>query len=146
MLATLTLATVTALAPAQAAGKLVIKNDRLTFGTYGQTRPDNKVLPGENIVLSYRVEGLKAQADGKARFAAGYEIIKKGAAKPELKVAPVPRPVVLNLGGGMLATELAVPFGLDTANGKYLLKVNVEDPATGAKGTFSKEIEVVRKF
>jgi hypothetical protein len=145
MWATLALATALALVPAQA-GKITIKNDRLTFGVYGQKRPDNKVLPGELVVISYEIHGLKADASGKVQYAAGFELSKAGAKKPEVKVDLQNRPAVLNLGGGVLATESVAAFGLDTSPGKYTIKLNVKDVGTGATATVTKEIEVVKKF
>lgn len=145
MWATIALTTVLALAPAQA-GSLTIKNDRLTFGVYGQTRPDNKALPGELIVVSYTITGLKPKDDGKVQYAAGFELSKKGSDRPEVKVDLVPRPAVLNLGGGVLATESVAAFGLDTAPGTYVIKLNVKDMDSGATATVSKEVEIVRQF
>lgn len=144
MWATLALATALTLAPAQ--GKLAIKNDRLTYGVYGQARPDNKALPGELIVVSFEIHGLKAKDDGKVQYATGFELSKKGAAKPEVKVDLVPRAGVLNLGGGVLATESVAAFGLDTKKGTYVIKLNVKDMGTGATATVSKEIEIEPKF
>jgi hypothetical protein len=144
MWANLALATVMALAPAQ--GTLTIKNDRLTYGVYGQKRAGNKVLPGELVVISYEIHGLKAKPDGKVQYAAGFELSKKGETKPEVKVDLVPRPAVLNLGGGVLATESVAAFGLDTKAGTYVIKLTVKDMDTKATATVTKEIVVEPKF
>lgn len=145
MWATLALATVMNLAPAQA-GKLTIQNARLTYGVYGQKRPTNKVQPGDLVVISYEIHGLKAKPDGKVQYATGFELTKKGESKPEVKVDLVTRPAVLNLGGGMLATESVAAFGLDTKKGTYTLKVTVKDVGTGATTSVTRDVEIDPKF
>jgi hypothetical protein len=132
------------------AGNLIIKESRLTFGVYGQKRPDNKVMPGDNVVLSYHVLGLNAGANllgkGKTQVAIGHELWKKGNKRPVIRQLAVVHPFVLDLGGGVLATETTIPLPLNTLPGKYLIKVNVREMGTGATGTILKKIEVVKKF
>ena len=79
------LTTVMTLAPAQG---LELKNVRTTYGILGETRKDDKILPGDVIILAFDIEGLKAQANGKVEYSMGMEFSKLKAAKPVFKRDP----------------------------------------------------------
>lgn len=143
MWAALALTAVVNLAPAQA-GDLELKNVRLTYGVLGQTRKDDKILPGDIAVVSFDIKGLKAKDDGSVAYATGFELTRKGKDKPELKQDLEKKTAVNNLGGDGVPSVSFAAFGLDTVPGTYVIKVTVEDSATKKTATLSKEVEVVK--
>lgn len=131
-----------ALAPAQAA-KLEVTNVRTTYGLLGPARPDAKspkVLPGEMLLISFDIAGLKPQEkpkedkpkrepkveEGQLRFSHYLDVYDGGGKsiyeRPlgEIHFVPV-------LGGARIPHAVVVPTGLDHKPGKYHLKVRIYD-------------------
>src|SRR5438132_6343500 len=61
------------LAPGQS-GQLKVSNVRTTHGPLGPTRPDNKILPGDLVCLSFDIEGFQANSAGKVLYGVGMEV------------------------------------------------------------------------
>src|SRR5215469_8307877 len=59
--------------PAQA-GKLELKNDRVTYGILGQERKDTAYLPGDLVVLAFDIEGLTVKDDGQVKYSMSMEL------------------------------------------------------------------------
>jgi hypothetical protein len=144
MWAALALTTVLNLAPAQA-GKLEIKNVRVTYGVLGQTRKEEKILPGDIAVVSFDIHGLKVKDTGDVLYATSFELIEKATGKALLKQDMEDKKAVNNLGGDVLPTMTFAAFGLDTNPGVYTIKVNVKDRASGSTAEMVKEVTVGRR-
>src|SRR5437867_1697671 len=54
--------------------QLSLTHVRTTYGVLGAPRPDNKILPGDDVVLSFDIEGMKAGSNGKAQYSIGMEV------------------------------------------------------------------------
>jgi len=143
MWAALALSTVLT-APAQG-GDLAVKNVRSTYGIFGQPRKDNKLLPGDELVIAFDVENLNVKDDGQVLFAMGTELTKKGKPKPEFKREPEEREATNTLGGTSMPHFAFVLLGMDTVPGEYTLKVTFKD--LGGKKpvtvTFEEKFEVL---
>lgn len=139
MLAAIVLSMVT-LGPAQA-GKLEIKNVRLTHGLLGQPRKDNKILPGEIAVVSFDIHGVSVAGDGSVEYATGFELFAKGDPKPLLKRDLEEKKAVNSLGGDVLPAFTFTFFGVDTKAGDYSIKVTVQSNKQTI--TFTQEVVVL---
>ncbi|MFO0928858.1 MAG: hypothetical protein U0736_17865 [Gemmataceae bacterium] len=139
MSAALALMTVLTLAPAQ----LELKNVRTTVGVLGQERKDDKLLPGDVLVVAFDIEGLKVKDDGRVLYAMGMELTKAGKDKPEFKRDPQDLEAVNSLGGTSLPAFALSVIGTDTAPGQYNLKVTVRDRQGKTEKTLNKAFEVL---
>jgi hypothetical protein len=143
MWAALALTTVLS-APAQA-GELKLSNQRMTMGLLGPKREDNKVVPGDLVVVAFDIENLTVKNDGRVLYSMGFEITRKGKAKPERKEAPQDLEADNRLGGGTLPSFALALIGVDYPAGNYILKVTVKDRAVkpAKTVTLEQEFEVV---
>jgi hypothetical protein len=140
MWAALAVSAVLAAVPADA-GPLQIKNDRFTYGILGQDRPDDKVIPGDTLIVAFDIEGLQVKDDGKVKYSTSMELLNKDG-KSEFKENPIDRESVNTLGGSHLPCWSRVSIGTDTPPGQYTVKISVAD--TSVKG--GKPITIERKF
>jgi hypothetical protein len=140
MWAALAVSAVLAAVPADA-GQLQIKNDRFTYGILGQDRPDDKVIPGDTLIVAFDIEGLQVKEDGKVKYSTSMELLNKDG-KSEFKENPIDRESVNTLGGSRLPCWSLVSIGTDTPPGQYTVKISVAD--TSVKG--GKPVTVERKF
>jgi hypothetical protein len=115
-------------APAQA-GELSVKNVRSTYGIFGQPRKDNKLLPGDVMVVACDIENLSVDKDGKVLYAMGMELTRtsKGKSKLEFKTEPQDREATNSLGGTTMPIFAICTVGLDSVPGEYTLKVTIMD-------------------
>src|SRR4051794_21522126 len=75
-----------------------VNNVRMTYRDHGSTRTDNKFLPGDIFVLSFDMEGLKANDSGEVAYTMHMEVLDK--VGKSLSPYPTARNVVtLPLGG-----------------------------------------------
>jgi hypothetical protein len=140
MWAALAVSAVLAAAPADA-GQLQIKNDRFTYGILGQDRSDDKVIPGDTLIVAFDIEGLQVKEDGIVKYSTSMELLNK-AGKSEFTEKPVERESVNTLGGSHLPCWSRVSIGTETPPGQYTVKISVAD--TSVKG--SKPVTIERKF
>lgn len=141
MWAALALTTVLHVAPAQQ--QLELKNVRTTYGVLGQERKEDKLLPGDVLVVAFDIEGLKVKDDGRVLYSMAMELTKTGAKKPEFKREPQDLEAVNSLGGSTLPAFALSIIGTDTAPGEYTLKVTVQDRSVkGAEKVLEKKFEV----
>src|SRR5947209_625870 len=73
MLTTAILLTALSLVPGQSS-QLSVSNVRTTRGPLGPTRPDNKILPGDLVCLSFDIEGFQTNSAGKVLYGVGIEV------------------------------------------------------------------------
>ncbi len=140
MWAALAVSAVFAAAPADA-GQLQIKNDRFTYGILGQDRPDEKVIPGDTLIVAFDIDGLQVKDDGKVRYSTAMELLNKDG-KSEFSEKPVERESINALGGSRLPCWSRVSIGTETPPGQYTVKISVAD--ISVKG--GKPVSIERKF
>jgi hypothetical protein len=123
---------------------LTVANSRATYGHLGPARTDGKYLPGDVIYLSFEIKDITFDANGKASYTIGLELVDaKGT--DLLKQKPRNASAQNYLGGTTLpcAANLAVP--LESTPGKYSFKVTITDTATKKSATVEHKFEVLPK-
>jgi hypothetical protein len=143
MLTTVTLLAALSAAPGQA-DELKLTNVRATYGVLGPKRTERKVLPGDNIVLTFDIEGITADANGKVTYSVATEVTDKNG-KVVFSSPAKPREALNALGGNSLTASANVDIGLDQPAGEYTLKGVVTDLATKKSQTLTGKFEVLPK-
>jgi hypothetical protein len=143
MLATLAIATALSLAPSQA-GDLKLSNQRTTYGFLGETRENNKYLPGDVVFLAFDIDGLTVGKDGKISYSMAMQLKD---AKGAVLFAQVPQPIEANntLGGTSTRGFSYAQIGGDLAAGKYTMTVTVKDEPSGKSSPLTQNFEVVKR-
>ena len=134
------LTTVMTLAPAQG---IELKNVRTTYGIMGETRKDDKLLPGDVLVVHFDIEGLNVKNNGQVLYSMGMELTKKGKAKPEFKRDPQDLEAELSLGGTTLPAFALSAIGTDSEPGQYTFKITMKDRLGKAEKVLEKTFEVL---
>jgi hypothetical protein len=131
------------LPPSQADG-LSLTDVRLTLGICGPTRPHARLLPGDNLIVSFDIVGITADESGKVRYSIGTELSD---AKGKVLFRQVPREqdTIAALGGGRLPAFSQVDVGLEQPPGAYKLKVTVTDLATSKSQSLTQGFIVLAK-
>jgi hypothetical protein len=140
MWVTLALTALTA-APAQA-GSLELKNDRFTYGILGAERKSSEFLPGDVVVLSYDIEGLKVKDDGTVLYSMSMEVTNKEG-KSQFKNEPRDLQATNALGGSHVPAIAYSEMGTETPAGDYVMTVTVTDRQTNSTKKLSKAFQVV---
>jgi hypothetical protein len=140
MLATLALAALS-LVPAQP-GDLNLTNKRVTYGPLGQERKEKQFIVGDLFCLSFDIEGLKVQDDGKVLYSLGLKLVD-GEGKLQFEQEPRDLDVTNSLGGSRTAANAIVDIRTDTKPGKYTCTVSVADRLAKTKKELTHEFEVV---
>lgn len=135
------LTTVMTLAPAQG---IELKNVRSTYGIMGETRKDDKLLPGDVLVMHFDIEGLKVKDNGLVQYSMGMELTKKGKAKPEFKRDPLDLEGELSLGGTTLPSYAMTAIGTDSDPGQYTFKITMKDRLSKTEKVLEKTFEVLK--
>jgi hypothetical protein len=146
MLSTLTLVTALSVAPAQA-GELNLANVRATYGVLGALRTSNKVLPGDVYHISFDIENLQADAEGKVMYQMGMELLNPQG-QTEFKRAPdpkLPQELVNVFGGNRIPAFAYASTDPSYAAGTYTLKVTVIDDRTKKQKTLETKFDVLPK-
>lgn len=131
------------LAPNQS-GSLTLTNVRLTYGALGAPRADGTVLPGDQVFITFDIEGITADAGGKILYSMTTEILD-AAGKTLFKQEPRNLEAVNALGGKSLPAFVELNAGLDQPAGKYTVKVTVLDRASKASQVLSRTLQVGEK-
>lgn len=141
MLTTLALLSALSLAPAQADG-LKLSNERVTFDVLGATRANNKLLPADRFTLSFDIDNLRVDDDGKVQYSMSMEVVdSKG--KVWFKADPSSLVAYNSLGGRGLPAFANVDIGSNMPAGDYTLKVSVTDRTAQATASTSRAFEVL---
>jgi len=128
MLTTFSLLMALSFTPADA-GQLSLTNVRTTYGILGAKRPNDKFLPGDQYVLSFDIEGAKANAGGKIRYGIGMEV-SDAKGKVLYKQDPVDSETA-RPADGKIAAFVRLEIGTEQPSGSYTLKVTVTDRTAG---------------
>jgi hypothetical protein len=143
MVTTLTLLAALSAAPG-AGDDLKLTNVRPTYGVLGPTRSGKQLLPGDNFYLTFDVEGITADANGKVTYSVSTEVTDKSG-KVVFNSPAKPREAINALGGNRLTAFTQVDIGLDQAAGEYAVKIEVTDLATKKSKTLNGKFEVLPK-
>ncbi len=135
------LTTVMTLAPAQG---IELKNARSTYGIMGETRKDDKLLPGDIFVVHFDIEGLKVKDNGTVLYSMGMELTKKGKKKPEFKRDSQDLEGELSLGGTTLPSYAMTTIGTDSDPGEYTFKITIKDRLGKTEKVLEKTFEVLQ--
>ncbi len=144
MFTTLALLSTLTLAPGQA-GELKLTNPRGTYGVLGALRTDTKILPGDVYFVTFDIENLKMDDEGKIVYSMGMELINpKG--QTEYKRDPQERAPIFNvLGGTRIPAFVHAKIGTDQEAGEYTLKVTVIDGTTKKSQSLEQKFTVLKK-
>lgn len=129
------------LAPAEA-GELSLTNVRLTHGMHGPVRGSDKVYPGDIVFVSFDIEGITIDNEGKVRYSMATSVTDdKG--KVLFKQDPRKVEVPVSLGGNRVPAYVKIDCGLQQPAGDYSVKVVVTDLATDKSQTLTRAFQVV---
>jgi hypothetical protein len=124
------------------AEQLAITHVRSTHGVRGVARAENKLLPGDSLVLTFDIEGITIDPEGKVLYSMATEVTdSKG--KVHFKLKPRDQEAIAALGGSHLPAFAQVDVGLDQPPGNYTVKVTVEDRAAKRTAQFTQDFEVL---
>jgi hypothetical protein len=123
-------------------GQLALTNVRSTYGILGPTRAEDKLLPGDAMVLCFDMEGVKPNEAGKVVYSIGMEI-SDGQGKVQFKQAPSQHETTVTLGGNTMPASAKVEIGLDQPPGLYTVKLSVTDVGAGATQELTRPYEVL---
>lgn len=139
MWTTLALMSALSYTPAQSGG-LELKNPRFTYGLLGQERKDSNFLPGDMVVLSFDIEGLKVKPDGNVNYSMALKLFNHKKNKYVFERDPTTWTSVNSLGGSRLPAFVMHAIHPDTEPGDYTMRVDVKD----IQGNTTQKLE--RKF
>jgi hypothetical protein len=141
MWTTLVLAAALSTAPHEA-GALTLSNLRATYGPHGIARGDNKLLPGDLLFLSFEIDGITVDANGKALYSMATEFSdSKG--KMLFKQDASDKEMIAPLGGGTLPAVLQADTPVTQAPGDYTVKLTVTDRVSKKTQTLSQVFQVL---
>jgi hypothetical protein len=132
-----------AAAPAQA-GELTLTRVRSTHGVLGPARAEDKLLPGDSLVVCFDIGGMVADDRGRVAYSMGLEVTD-GTGKVLFTQGPADMEATASLGGDRVPAFARVDVGLSQPPGEHTLKVTVLDRATGRKGTLTRKATVLPK-
>jgi len=138
------LAAALSMLPAQPGGGLDITNVRVTHGVSGATRKVDAYLPGDQLCLSFDVEGIKPDPQGRVKYAIGMEVLD-GNSRSLFKQNPKESEATNSLGGTTMPAVATLDIGLDQPPGDHTLKVTITDPATKTTKTFNHKFTILPK-
>ncbi|MGL6076080.1 MAG: hypothetical protein ACRC8S_18130 [Fimbriiglobus sp.] len=144
MLSSILLAAALTMTPGQGEKTLNITNVRSTYGELGGPRPMAPLVPGDYLFLSFDIEGISIDDQGRVQYSMGMEILDStGATK--LKPEPSRKVDFVPLGGSKIPGRAFTSIGLEQAPGEYTLKVIVTDLITKATKTMEQKFKVLPK-
>jgi hypothetical protein len=144
MWSTLAVVAAVGLAPAAEPDQLTLRNVRITYGTHGPERTNPALMPGDSLSLSYDIEGISADPNGKVLYSTAMEIIDKSG-KVLFKQDPQPLEATLSLGGNSLPAFAHLDIGLEQQPGDYTVRVTVTDRLRKKPQTLSRQFTVLKR-
>jgi hypothetical protein len=99
---------------------------RLTFGPLGPTRPDNRVLPGEEVCVEFSVPGIATDPDGRVDITLRGELVDEQGQTVQ-KLLPVPFKNSLALGGATFSGLISFDLPGEFPAGTYRVRAVVAD-------------------
>jgi hypothetical protein len=129
------------LGPAQASG-LTFSHVRSTQGVLGPKRTDERLLPGDSLVLSFDLEGVTADETGKVAYSMALEV-SDPAGKVLFRQAPQNLEATASLGGNTIPAYARVDVGVEQPAGEYSVKVMVRDRKAGQAADLTRKFTVL---
>lgn len=128
--------------PVSARAELKLVDVRPTYGRLGSARPSARILPGEDLHVTYVVSGISRGADGRSEVSTTAELLDEAGET----VAQVPGPpgrIFLALGGSTLPRHMHFSLPIDFAPGKYRMRGVLVDVRTGEEIVAEQPFEVI---
>jgi hypothetical protein len=127
--------------PGQADG-LALLNVRTTYGPLGATRTDEKILPGDQVALSFDIAGAKVDSNGKVRYSMTMEVCDS---RERVLFKRDPRDMEVSMPPGQksLPACATLDAGTEQPPGKYRVKVIVKDLSSGITQEISRVYELL---
>jgi hypothetical protein len=142
MLMTLPLMAALCATPGQAGGP-TLADARVTYGVLGPTRDNTKFLPGDTLFLTFTINDITADPNGKVAYSIATEVTDAGG-KSVFKQPAQDREAINALGGGQMPAFAQVSVGQQMPAGEYTLKVTVTDGATKKSQSLTQKFEVLK--
>jgi hypothetical protein len=116
---------------------------RLTYGPHGPPRPDNRVLPGEEVFLDYVIGRVGKDAAGDVDVSTSGELVDQSG-KKWAELAPAPRKGPLYLGGSTFEGWVSFSLAADQKPGEYKARARTLDNVTGRGVNFEHPVYVLK--
>jgi hypothetical protein len=121
-----------------------LANARTTYSPMGAVRTDEKILPGDQVVISFDIVGARVNAAGKVRYSMAMEVVdSRGRVlfkqRPRDMETPVPQ------GRSSLQACATLDVGMKQPPGEYTVKVIVKDLTGGATQEITRKYELLAK-
>lgn len=125
-------------------GKLSVSDVQFTYGYLGPKRDSDNYLPGEKVFVSYNINNMKLNANGRANFSISMEIYSpEGDLKR--KFPPSIKAATNYFGGSSLPAVATGNIPLDIPPGTYKIKVSIVDRSTMEETSFVVNPKVLPK-
>jgi hypothetical protein len=129
----------------QCASALEVKNTRPAYGPLGATRPDNKFLPGDVLLIHYDIEGLTPHTKtGKVAYSSELEFLDSKGKTISSKKSEA-QSLIPDLGPKSVAGIMNAIMGEDQKPGKYTVKLKVTDLNSKKTAEFAYPFELLPK-
>jgi hypothetical protein len=123
---------------------LELANARTTYGPLGAVRTDEKILPGDQVALSFDIVGAKADASGKVHYSIAMEVTDSQG-KVLFKQAPRDMEAAVPADSKTLPACATLDVGNRQPPGEYGVKVTVKDLTSGATQEVTRKYELLPK-
>jgi hypothetical protein len=118
------------------------KNIHAIYGPFGAPRPNNKVLPGDVIMVEFEIHNLPIDAKtGLVKYETNLTVLDPKGTQI-LKPQGDKKALFLGLGGGVVPERAIFLLGYDAKPGNYKLIVTVTDQA-GKQSKLTHDVEVL---
>jgi hypothetical protein len=115
----------------------------LTFGgALGTTRPNNKLLPGDLLLLAFDIENLKQNKEGLVQYQIAMDVTDP-AGKSIYTTTPDLQGAYLAFGGTKLPANAWLPLKPELAAGAYSCKITITDATTKSTKELVKAFEIL---
>jgi hypothetical protein len=121
---------------------LKLANVHATYGVRGPTRPDNRVLPGDQFVLTFDIEGISVDETGNVLYSMATEVADS-TGKLIHRQDPRDLKAVIALGGHSVPASASFDIGPNAPPGEYQVKVKVTDRAKGQSQELTQSVQVL---
>jgi hypothetical protein len=139
-----TIALLTVLGAVPGASGLSLTHVRSTHGLLGPERQKESLAPGDNFFLSFDINGIRVDPEGKVRYSMAIEL-SDASGKVVFRQQAKEQEARASLGGASVPAYAHLSVGLDTPPGEYRMKVVVKDLATGQEQSLNRNIKVLPK-
>jgi hypothetical protein len=126
------------------ADHLTLTNIRTTHGPMGAVRADEKILPGDQVALSFDIAGAALDASGKVKYSIAMEV-SNNQGKVLFRQAPRVHEAPLPPGAKVLPACATLDAGTEQPPGEYTVKVSVKDETSGGSESITRTYQLLPK-